>query len=113
MADSFKKLVDGINPAATTLTEWFSVPADHEYQGYVRVAHVGSSGSGTTSFRLAGVSGTGLTPGTEDYELYNTELCEGDLYDITMDLTELETLIVYADSANVSFNYRGLDIDNA
>ena len=111
MSDSFKKLVSGINPAATTLTEWFSVPAAHEYQGYVRVAHVGTAGSGTTSFRLAGVSGTGVTPGLEDYEMYNTELEEGEVHDLTMDLTELETLVVYADSANVSFNYRGLDID--
>jgi hypothetical protein len=113
MADSFKKLVSGINPLATTSTEWFSVPADHEYQGYVRVAHVGSSGSGTTSYQLAGVAGTGVTPGMEDYEAYNTSLEEGEIHDLTMDLTELETLIVYADSANVSFNYRGLDIDNA
>lgn len=111
MADSFKKLVDGINPVATTLTEWFSVPEDHEYQGYIRVSHVGSSGSGTTSFRLAGVSGTGVSPTAADYEAYNTELEEGDIHDLSMDLTELETLVVYADSGNVSFNYRGLDID--
>ena len=111
MADSFKKLVAGINPLATALTEWFSVPAGHEYQGYVRVAHVGTAGSGTTSFRLAGVSGTGVTPVLADYELYNTELEEGDVHDLTMDLSALETVVVYADSANVSFNYRGLDID--
>jgi len=113
MPDSFKKLVSGVNPAATTLTEWFSVPADHEYQGYVRVAHVGSSGSGTTSFRLAGVSGTGVSPILADYELYNTELEEGEVHDLTMDLASLETIVVYADSANVSFNFRGLDIENA
>ena len=111
MSDSFKKLVPGINPAATTLTEWFSVPADHEYQGYIRVAHVGSSGSGTTTFQLAGVTGTGISPVTADYEAYNTTLEEGDIHDLTMDLEELETLVVYADSGNVSFNYRGLDID--
>jgi hypothetical protein len=111
MADKFKKLVAGINPAATTSTEWFSVPADHEYQGYVRVSHVGSSGSGTTSFRLAGVSGTGVAVTGADYESYNTVLEEGDIHDLTMDLAELETLVVYAESANVSFNYRGLDID--
>lgn len=107
MADSFKKLVSGVNPASTTLTEWFSVPANHEYQGYVRVTNLGSVAS---TYRIAGVSGTGVSPTSADYEAYDTELEEGEIHDLTFDLAELETLVVYADSANVSFNYRGLDI---
>lgn len=110
MADSFKKLVTGVNPLATTLTEWFSVPTGHEYQGYVRIANLGSV---ATTYRIAGVSGTGVSPVSADYEAYDTTLEEGEIHDLTMDLSALETLVVYASSANVAFNYRGLDIDNA
>ena len=108
MVDSFKKLVPGINPLAATLTEWFSVPAGHEFQGYVRISNLGAT---EIIVRTAGVSGTGVAPTNKDYEAYNTTLSEGDIIDMTMDLSALETLVVYSDSANAVFNFRGLDID--
>ena len=107
MPESFGKLVDGINPAATTLTEWFSFLAGHEYQGYVRVVNIGASDA---TFRIAGVSGTGVAVVSADYEGHTTDLEVGTIIDLTFDLGELETLSVWASTANVTFNYRGLDL---
>lgn len=109
MADSFKKLIPGVNPAALISTEWFSVPEGHEYQGYVRVSY---SGTTEARYQIAGVTGTGVTPVAADWEVY-ANLDDGEVHDLTMDLAEFETLVVYASSADVAFNYRGLDIDNA
>ena len=110
MADSFKKLIPGINPIASAETEWFSVPSGHEYQGYVRVVNIGAT---ATSYRIAGVSGPGAPPSDADWEAYDTDPEVGEVHDLTMDLGPLEALVVYAGSADVAFNYRGLDIDNA
>lgn len=108
MSDLFKKLVSGINPPANSRREWFSVPANHQYQGYVRITNLGTE---KATYRLAGVAWAGSIPTTKDYEAYNTNIGPGDIHDLTMDLNELETLVVWASSSNVVFNYRGLDID--
>ena len=113
MADSFDKLVNGINPAADTETEWFSVPTDHSYQGTVRVAHIGTSGAGITNYSMSVVSATGVSVTAADRMARNVELDEGDLDDLTIELGEGKTLVVEADSNNVSFNLFGLDINNA
>jgi hypothetical protein len=107
VADSYGKLVTGIKPPASELTEWFSVPADHKFQGYVRITNIGVA----ATYRIAGVTGTGVSVTSKDYEVYDTELRVGDIHDLTMDLNELETLVVWASTVNVTFNFRGLDID--
>lgn len=108
MADEFGKLVDGVNPVIATDTEWFSVPTDHQYQGYVRVVNFGATDA---TYRIAGVSGAGVAVADKDIEAYATEIRAGDIHDLTMDMDSLETLVVYASTASIAFNYRGLDID--
>lgn len=107
MADTFKKLVTGIKPGASSLVEWFAVPSGFEYQGTIRVSNVGAS---VGTYRIAGVNNTGIVPADHDYEAYNTEIETGEIHDLTFDLGGGEAVLVYSDTGDVVFNFRGLSI---
>jgi hypothetical protein len=112
MTDLFGQLVEGINPAADTETEWFSVPLKHSYTGTIRAAHTGSAGTGPTKYNLAVVSSSGVSPTKANWQPFGVELEEGGMYDITYEIGPGKAVVVEADSNNVSFNFSGLDIDN-
>jgi len=113
MADSFGKLVSGINPTTGSGTEeWFSVPAGHQYQGYIRVTHIGASGTAESEYKIYGLAATGDSVTDADLERVGF-LNPGDVDDFTFDMGPGETLSVGSDSANITFNYRGLDINGS
>lgn len=109
MSDSYGILGTALNPAAITETEWIVVPTNHEYTGTVRVCNLDSV---SITYRLAHTAISGIAS-SEDWDIYDTELEPGETDDITMEMSAGETLRVYASTANVSFKYSGLDIDNA
>ena len=110
MADAYKKLVSGINPTTGSgTTEWFEVPAGHQYQGYVRVLYNGASGGAATEYTIYGLSATGTAVSAVDIEARNT-LNYGECDTYNFDMGEGEVLAVGSDSTLVTFAFRGLDI---
>ncbi len=113
MADNFGKLVAGIAPSSGSgTTEWFTVPDNHQYQGYIRAAHNGSSGSGTTEYTIYGLSSSGASPTVADIERVGS-IDYGDTDDLTFDLAPGEAIAIQSTDGLVSFNFRGLDIDGS
>jgi len=111
MSDEFKQLVTGINPTSGTgTTEWFAVPANHQYQGYVRATFNASSGSATSEYKIYGLSSSGAATTNINLEARN-ELDYGDFAYHNFDMGPGEVLSVGSDSDRITFNFRGLDID--
>jgi len=109
MADEFKKLVPGINPNTTTV-EWFTVPAGHQYQGYVRATFNASSGAATSEYIIHGLSSSGASTTNLNMEVKKT-ISYGDVAYHNFDMGPGEALSITSSSDRITFNYRGLDID--
>ena len=111
MADRFKKLVPGINPTSGAgTTEWFIVPDNRQYQGYVRVAFNASAGSAVSEYSIYGLSSSGAATTNANLEAKNS-LDYGDFAYHNFDMGPGEALAVGTDSDRITFNFRGLDID--
>lgn len=103
-----------VTTSGGSTTEWFVVPADHEYIGELKVAHIGTSGSGTTSYRMAIASSSGAAPTNADYFTpLNIDLYEKDAHTYTIELDAGKALSVTPESTHISFNFTGMDKDNS
>ena len=109
MSIGYGLLGNSLNPAAVTETEFIVVPAVHEYTGTVRVCNLDTV---AITYRLAHTLSAGAA-NPEDWDVYNAPLGVGETDDITMEMGAGETLRVYASTANVSFKFSGMDIENA
>lgn len=111
MTDTFKKLVESINPTAGSgTTEWLVVPTGHQYQAYVRPVFNASAGSAPTEYTIYGLSSSGVAPTSANIEKRNT-IEYGDEPFYHFDMGPGEVLAVGSDSDRVTFTARGLDID--
>lgn len=93
-------------------TEFALVPASHEYVGTLRVAHVGTSGSGTTSYNLAQLAASGDSVTLADNFAYNIVLNEGDVHTYTIEMAAETALAVTPADTFISFNLTGMDKNN-
>lgn len=102
-----------VTTSGGSTTEFVLVPAAHEYIGTVRVAHVGSAGTGVTSYSLAHIASSGAATTAADYFAYNIDLYESDVHDYTIELAAGEALTVTPEDTFISFNFTGMDKDNS
>ena len=104
-----KKVLGQSNPAATTLTSLYTVPASKE--AVVSSISVANLTATAATFRLA-VRPAGASIANQHYIGYDITVGASDTTIITVGLTLAATdvLTVYASSATVSFNAFGSEI---
>jgi hypothetical protein len=108
MATAYKVLGQS-NPAATTLTTLYTVPAATEaVVSTITVAHIGAS---TLTFRIA-VQPAGAAINPKHYIAYNAELSPNTAQTMTLGLTLATTdvISVYASSTDAAFSAFGSEI---
>jgi hypothetical protein len=108
MATAYKVLGQS-NPAATTLTTLYTVPAATEaVVSTITVANIGAS---TLTFRIAiRVAGAAIT--AKQYIAYDAELSPNTAHTMTLGLTLAATdvISVYASSTDAAFSAFGSEI---
>lgn len=108
MASSYKILGQS-NPAATTMTDLYTVPAST--QAVVSTLAISNIGTSSATIRVAiRQGGAALT--NKQYILYDTIVSTNDATYLTlgMSLATTDVVSVYASTANVSFNLFGSEI---
>ena len=103
------KILGQANPAATTLTTVYTVPA--ATQAIVSTLSVCNTGSTATTYRIA-VRPAGASVATQHYVAYDVALPANDTATLTLGVTLATTDVVsaYAASANVAFHAYGVEI---
>ena len=103
------KILGQANPAATTLTTVYTVPA--ATQAIVSTLSVCNTGSTATTYRIA-VRPAGASVATQHYVAYDVALPANDTATLTLGVTLATTDVVsvYAASANVAFHCYGVEI---
>ena len=97
------------NPAATTLTTLYTVPAST--QAVVSTITICNTASSATTYRIA-VRPGGASIATSQYLAYDAALPANDTATLTLGLTLAATdvISVYAASASVAFSAYGVEI---
>jgi glucose-6-phosphate dehydrogenase assembly protein OpcA len=97
------------NPAATTLTTLYTVPASTS--AVVSTMVICNTASTATTYRIA-VRPAGATVATQHYVAYDAALPANDTATLTLGVTLAATdvISVYAGSANVAFAAYGVEI---
>jgi hypothetical protein len=103
------KILGQSNPAATTLTTVYTVPA--ATQAIVSTLSVCNTGSTATTYRIA-VRPAGASVATQHYVAYDVAIPANDTATLTLGVTLAATDVVsvYAASANVAFHAYGVEI---
>lgn len=103
------KILGQANPAATTLTTVYTVPA--ATQAIVSTLSVCNTGSTATTYRIA-VRPAGASVATQHYVAYDVAIPANDTATLTLGVTLATTDVVsvYAASANVAFHAYGVEI---
>ena len=103
------KVLGQSNPAATTLTTLYTVPAST--QGVVSTITICNTASSATTYRIA-VRPAGASIATSQYLAYDAALPANDTATLTLGVTLATTdvISVYAASANVAFSAFGVEI---
>ncbi len=103
------KVLGQVNPAATTNTTLYTVPA--ATQAVVSTISVCNQAGTAATFRIA-VRPAGAALSAEDYIVYGATVPASDSTFITAGLTlgATDVVTVYASSANLSFNAFGSEI---
>ena len=100
--------VPGVNPGAAVESILLTVPVGKEYAGTLRVCHSGSPGSGITKVTVSVVPSGGITE-TKDRHVRLHPLSEGELLDVTFDLSAGSTIRVESDNGLAAFNFMGIE----
>jgi len=97
-------------PAATTLTDIYTVPASKNV--VVSSVIVCNRGNTTTTFRIS-VAPSGAADSNEQYYYYDVPISKNNTFVATIGVGMLETdvLRVYAGNADLSFNATGVEVD--
>lgn len=108
MAETIKVLGQS-NPAATTLTDLYTVPADTET--VVSTLVIANRTSSNKEVRVS-VAVAGAADSLEQYLLYDLTVLKNssEFYTIGMTLAATDVVRVYADSVGVSFNLFGTEV---
>jgi hypothetical protein len=108
MAQSHKVLGQA-NPAATTLTTLYTVPAST--QAICSTLTVCNTASTSTTYRLA-VRPGGVTAATQHYIAYDVALPANDTATLTLGVTlsATDVVSVYAGSSSVAFSLFGVEV---
>ena len=103
------KVLGQSNPAATTLTTLYTVPAST--QGVVSTITICNTASSATTYRIA-VRPAGASIATSQYLAYDAALPANDTATLTLGVTLATTdvISVYAGSASVAFSVYGVEI---
>ena len=103
------KVLGQSNPAATTLTTLYTVPAST--QGVVSTITICNTASSATTYRIA-VRPAGASIATSQYLAYDAALPANDTATLTLGVTLATTdvISVYAGSASVAFSAYGVEI---
>jgi glucose-6-phosphate dehydrogenase assembly protein OpcA len=103
------KVLGQSNPAATTLTTLYTVPAST--QAVCSTITVCNTASSATTYRIA-VRPAGASIATSQYLAYDAALPASDTVLLTLGVTLAATdvISVYAASANVAFSAFGVEI---
>lgn len=108
MAESLKSLGQ-LAPAATTLTDLYTVPASTSAS--ISSIIVCNRGSTTTTFRIS-VAVAGVTDSNKQYIFYDQSLDGNSTFTATIGVTITATdkIRVYAGNSNLSFNVFGIEV---
>jgi hypothetical protein len=103
------KVLGNSNPAATTLTTLYTVPAST--QAVCSTVTICNTASSATTYRIA-VRVAGASISTSQYLAYEAALPANDTATLTLGVTLAATdvISVYAASANVAFSAFGVEI---
>ena len=103
------KVLGQSNPAATTLTTLYTVPAST--QAVVSTITICNTASSATTYRIA-VQPAGASIATSQYLAFDAALPANDTATLTLGLTLATTdvISVYAGSASVAFSAYGVEI---
>ena len=103
------KVLGQSNPAATTLTTLYTVPAST--QAVCSTITICNTASSATTYRIA-VRPAGASIATSQYLAYDAALPANDTATLTLGVTLAATDVVsvYAASANVAFSAFGVEI---
>ena len=103
------KVLGQSNPAATTLTSLYTVPAST--QAVVSTITICNTASSATTYRIA-VRPAGAAIATSQYLAFDAALPANDTATLTLGLTLAATdcISVYAGSASVAFSAYGVEI---
>lgn len=103
------KVLGQSNPAATTLTTLYTVPAST--QAVVSTITICNTASSATTYRIA-VRPAGASIATSQYLAYDAALPANDTATLTLGMTLATTdvISVYAGSASVAFSAYGVEI---
>lgn len=108
MAEALKVLAQ-VAPAATTLTDLYTVPALTSVTASTLT--VCNQNSTAIKFRVSVAIG-GAANATKQYLYYDVTILKNDSFSATVGLTlgASDVVRVYADTANVSFNLFGVEV---
>lgn len=103
------KVLGQVNPAATTNTTLYTVPA--ATQAVVSTISVCNQAGTAATFRIA-VRPAGAALAAEDYIVYGATVPASDstFFTVGLTLAATDVVTVYASSANLSFNAFGSEI---
>ena len=106
--ETYKVIAQG-NPAATTLTDIYTVPA--LTQAVISTLLVTNRANGTRSFRIS-IAVAGAADSNEQYIAYDTSLAGNGVQEFTIGATlgAGDVIRVYASAADLSFNVFGTEI---
>lgn len=109
MATETIKILGQVNPASTTLTPLYTVPASTVT--VVSTLVVANRTSSTRTVRVSVAPG-GAADSVEQYLLYDTPLVKNDsnFYTLGISLATTDVMRVYVDSVGVSFNLFGVEV---
>lgn len=108
MATTYK-ILGQVNPAATTATTAYTVPAST--QSIVNSIAVCNQSASAGTFRIA-VRPAGATLAAQHYIVYDTAISANDTINpgITLSLGAADVITVYASSTSLSFTVSGVEI---
>ena len=106
---NYYKVLGQINPAATTLTTLYTVPAAR--QAVVSTISVANLSATAATFRIA-IRIAGAAIANDDYLAYDATLSgnETKAFTLGIGLATTDVLSVYASTANVTFQAFGTEI---
>lgn len=106
------KILGQSNPAATTLTSLYTVPADtYAVCSTITIANIGGT---DTAFRIA-IRAAGEAIANKQYLYYDLDIVANDTFAATMGiaLSEGDIISVYAGNTNLAFQAFGQEIVQA
>lgn len=109
MATEVYKVLGQSNPAAATLTDAYTVPADTE--AVVSTIMVANRSSVKTQFRIA-VAVAGAASSNEQFIAFDVDITGNNMQEVTVGITlgAGDVIRVFATLATVSFNIFGTEI---